>query len=720
MSASIAGVARSSAASRLDLTKLFAPRAIAVVGATDAANAIGGMPMRYLTEFGYAGKVYPVNPKRETLMGLTCYASLLDVPAGVDVVLVAVAAKFVPDIIRQCSAKNIPFAVVLSAGFHEAGPEGQLLEEDLLRALKGSGVRMVGPNCLGLLNVSEKVHNGFGAGLAEKNYHQGPVAMVTQSGGYGFTLIKNAHRAGAGFQYVASIGNSLDLNVLDFIEYFLESPDIKVVSAFVEGVDDGRRLVELGKRALEVGKPILIWKAGKTAAGQKAAASHTASLAASYALYQAAFREGGYVEVDDFEDFVDISRAFLASGKLPEGKRVGIVTGSGGAGVVASDRCEEAGLELPPLSQTSVYQLEGVLPEFAAIGNPVDISGQRTKDGSSVSNRAAEIVIADPGMDMLIVRSRQTTSSPAHAEAMADIRDKGGKPVFVAMGADEDYDSKAALDRRGVSWHLTVGRAAVAAAALADFAEKRRKHLDAKDPVRRGFEPGKVELPLGAGFMSEWDSRKVLDAYGIASSGTKHLSRAEVAKLAALDLKFPVAVKANSVNIPHKSEAGAIRLDVADIAAVKMAAADVIASARHYKPAAEIDGVIVQEMASGLEVIVGAVNDACFGPVVLFGLGGVFAEVMKDVTYRFAPIDKATARSMIEEIRGAKLLSGYRGQAKADLDALADIVSRLSWLVADQAERIDSIDINPIFVNGSRLSVADALVVLRDKSDGQA
>jgi acyl-CoA synthetase (NDP forming) len=702
----------SPSASSLDLDRLFSPRAIAVVGATDAANSIGGMPMRYLTEFGYEGQVYPVNPKRETLMGLPCYGSILDVPAGCDVALVAVAAKFVPDIIRQCGEKRIPFAIVLSAGFGEAGEEGKKLEEDLRRAIAETGVRVVGPNCLGLLNVSEKIHNGFGAGLGEQGYHYGPVAMVTQSGGYGFTLIKNAHRAGAGFQYVASIGNSLDLNVLDFIQYFLEKDEIKVVAAFVEGIDDGQRLVALGRRALEVNKPILIWKAGKTSAGQKAAASHTASLAASYSLYQAAFRQGGYVELEDYEDFVDITRAFLTP-LQPAGRRVGIVTGSGGAGVVASDRCEEAGLELPALSPEITGKLKEALSEFAVISNPVDISGQRTRDGSSISNLAADIVLQDPGIDILIVRSRQTTSSPAHAASLADIRDRHGKPVFVAMGADEDIDSKAALDERGMSWHLTVGRAATAAAALADFAEKRRKHLAGGAQPERDFQPVELKLPTRSGFLSEWHSRQLLEAYGISSRTSRHIASDAVANLAGLDLAFPVAVKVNSVDIPHKSEAQAIRLGVRDMGGLREAAEAVIAAGRRFKSDANIDGVVVQEMASGTEIIVGAVSDACFGPVIVFGLGGIFAEVMKDVTYRFAPIGRRDALGMIDEIKGAKLLRGYRGQKPADVEAIADLLVRLSWLIADNADRIDSIDINPVMVDGSSVAVVDALIDLK-------
>lgn len=693
-----------------DLGRLFSPSSVAVIGATDAPNSIGGMPMRYLTEFGYKGQVYPVNPKRDSLCGLPCFASINDVPGPVDVALIAVAARFVPQIVRDCGKRGIPFALVLSAGFAEAGAEGKELEAQLRKAVTETGIRVVGPNCLGLLNVEQKVHCGFGQGLGERNYKLGPVALVTQSGGYGFTLVKNAHREGMGFHYVASIGNSYDLNVLDFIGWFLERPEIKIVSAFVEGVTDGRRLIALGQRALELGKPILIWKAGTTAAGQSAAASHTASMAASHALYQAAFAQGGFVELRDYEDFVDVARAF-AAGIMPKGNRLCIVTGSGGAGVVAADRFEEQGLSLPPISPLTAQALQGVMPEFGVIANPVDISGQRSKDGTSASNRAVEIVLADPDIDMVMVRSQQTTGSANAANALADIRDKAGKPVFVTMGADEATDARAAFEERRMSWHLTVTRAAPAARALADFAAKRRRVR--QPPPERHFAAKAADLSGTGHCLAEWPSRKALAAYGIPAADVQFVSEADLPSLAAERLQFPLAVKAHSAQIPHKSEAGAIRLGLSNAEDLQRAAMEVIASARRYQPDAEVDGVLIQPMARGVEVILGAVNDSCFGPVVMFGLGGIFAEVMQDVVYGFAPLDPDAALDMIRGIRGIRLLEGYRGTAPADLPALADMVSRLSWLIADHADQIDSIDINPVFVDGSHLTVADALVVRR-------
>lgn len=698
----------------VDLSRLFDPRAIAVVGATESSRAVGGQPMHYLTTYGYAGEVFPVNPNREMVLGRKCYPSLADIPSGCDVVLIAVAARLVPDVIRQAGAKGIPFAVILSSGFREAGDEGKALEAELIAAIRETGIRAVGPNCMGVLNIPKKVHNGFGQGFGVKDYSTGPVAMATQSGGYGFTLVRNASRAGTGFNYIASVGNSVDLNVLDFIDYFLDCDDVKVVTAFIEGVSDGRRLLELGRKALERNKPILVWKAGNTTAGQKAAASHTASLASTYALYQAAFRQGGYVEVDDYEDLVDLAKAFLA-GTLPRGDRVGLVSGSGGAGVIASDRFMQAGLQLPEFSATTKSALRDMLPPLAGTGNPVDISGQNTKDGKSLSNAAAEAVLADENIDMVMVRSGQTTGSVEAAQSIIDIARAAGKPVLVATVAEDHLPAKALFDAAGLPWFLTVGRAATAARALADFSMRQQKWAVRPRTIQRAFPRPELSFPAGETFLSERASRGVLAQYGIPLVRQEFVPADAVDRLNLQSLTFPVVVKVNSPDIPHKSEAGAIRVNLTTPEGVRSAAREVIAAARNYAPDARIDGVLVQEMAKGTELLLGAADDACFGPIVLFGLGGIFAEVMADVVYRFAPFDRLSAQDMLAEIKGAKLLQGYRGQSVADLDALADIAVRLGWLMNDYRDAIESIDINPIFVNGSTILAADALIALKGR-----
>ncbi len=704
--------AAKSRARNTDLTRLLSPRAVAVVGASEDGERIGGQPLRFLTEFGYRGNVYPVNPKYSTIRGLTCFHSVAELPQDCDLALVAVAAKQVPRVIAQCGDRGIPFAVVLSAGFREIGAAGAALEAELKAVIERTGVRMVGPNCLGVMNVKERVYAGFGSGFQYPDLRVGPVAMVTQSGGYGFTMVTVAEQAGIGFSHIVSTGNSTDLNTLDFLEHFLECDEVEVIATFIEGISDGRRLVRIGARALEVGKPILVWKAGNSAGGQRAAASHTASLTASYELYRAAFRRGGFIEIRDYDDLVDIGRAFQAR-RLPAGDRIAVVTGSGGAGVLLTDRCDEYGMVLPQLSDATLAELRKILPDFASPANPVDISGQRSKDGSSVSNRALEIMLADPGIDQIILRSKQSTNDAEHARELVQICAISAKPVLVSMGADRDLEAIKIFDEARVSWHITPPRAARAAGALHEFASKRRQFGTRKSEQSRTVGPQRLVLPAGAATLSEHSAKACLAAYGIPVVREALLTLDEIEALKTPPLAFPLAVKINSADIPHKTEAGAIRLGIADLKGLKAAAREVWAAALAYKPDARLDGVLVQEMATGTEVIVGAINDACFGPTVVFGLGGIFAEVLHDVTHRFAPFGLHEAREMIEEIRGSALFRGYRGRAALDVAGLAQVLSRVSWLAADHAGRIAELDINPLFVTSHGVTAADALITVR-------
>lgn len=696
----------------VDLSRLMKPRSIAIVGASDNPASIGGQPVRFLTEFGYSGTVYPINPRLKEIRGLPCYASVADLPAVPDVVIVAVGARLVASVIEQSGQRGIPFAIILSAGFREIGPAGAKLQEELEEVIRRSGIRVVGPNCLGIINLPDCMHAGFGAGFKYADIKRGPVAMVTQSGGFGLTMVGAIDRAGMGFNYVVSIGNSIDLTTLDFLEYYLECDEVKVVATYIEGIDDGRRLLRIGARALEVGKPILVWKAGKTERGGKAAASHTASLAASYDLYQAAFRAGGFIEIEDAADVVDIARAFRG-GKLPAGNRMAVISGSGGAGVILTDHAERDGIDMPDLATDTLTKLKAILPDFLTAANPVDISGQGAKDGSSVSNTALRIVLADPNIDMVIVRSKMSTNTVAQCNELIEIAHGTTKPVLMAFGPDREAVAPELFDANNISWHATPPRAAKAVGALHQFAAKRRRQLAAIRDEARPITPQSLTLPAGATSLSEHAAKACLRAYGIPAVGEVLLSLAEVRALKAAPFAFPLAVKVNSADIAHKTEADAVRLGISNLDELKTAAEAVTQSAARYKPEARLEGVLVQQMASGLEIIVGGLNDACFGPTVVFGLGGIFAEVLRDVTYRFAPFGPAEAREMVQEIKGAAVLNGYRGREALDVEGLAQVLSRVSWLLHDHRDRIAELDINPLFITSTSILAADALITLK-------
>ena len=697
-----------------DLSRLLNPRGVAIVGASTDLSRIGGQPIKLLTEYGYTGQIYPVNPKYSEIKGLTCYPDVSAVPQPCDVALIAVSGPLVPGAIEQCGKAGIPFAVILSAGFGEAGEAGRELNDKLLAAIDRSGVRVVGPNCLGVMNLDASFRLGFGGTLQLKTLKAGPIAMVTQSGGFGFGVVAVGCYHGLGFNHVVSTGNEVDLTSLDWMEHLIERDDVEILTVFLEGTTEGRRLRRIGDRALELGKPILIWKVGNTEIGSKAATSHTARLTAGYELFRTAFREGGFVEVQDVDDLVDYCKAFRAR-KLPKGNGVGVMTLSGGAGVVLADRCHARGLRLPRLTDATREKLRGIVVAYASIENPIDTTAQGYNDNFASYTNTMREVLADANIDAIVARSPRGAVAQTWAEGLVEMLKGVDKPLLLNWPTSPDDNRPAMnfLEEHGVPCMLAPGRTVDALAALNDFAGKKRS-FDARRARGSQRPVAPQALPLqGSGTLGEHASKDILKAYGIPVTGEQLLSPAAVDALTAPPLPFPLAVKIESADIPHKTEAGVIRLHINTLDGLKQAAREVLAAAKAYKADARIDGVLVQQMASGEEIIVGAVNDPHFGPVIAVGLGGVFTEIMHDVTHRFAPFDAVTAKEMIHDIKGVKLLQGYRGKPACDIDALADVLARLSLLAADHQDRIAEIDINPLFVNANGVMAADALVVLK-------
>ena len=700
---------------RTDLSRFLNPRGIAVVGVSNDPGRIGGQALRLLTDFGYPGKVYPVNPKYRDIKGLACYPDLAAVPQPCDVALIALSAPNVAGAIEHCGRAGIPFALVLSSGFAEVGEAGRSLQNQLVAAARAAGVRVVGPNCLGLLNLRDSARIGFGGTAQLKTLKPGPMAMVTQSGGFGFGVMAAAAHYGVGCSYAVSSGNEADLTLLDWVADLIERPEVEIVVAFMEGVDDGRRLIEIGERALELGKPILAWKVGNTDIGARAATSHSARMTAGYALYRAAFRRGGLIEIRDVDDLIDVAKAF-AIGKLPRGNRVGVLTLSGGAGVLLADRCVEEGLQLPQLADATTRRLRETLVEFASVGNPVDATAHGYNDNFTSYRTAIELVLGDPNVDQVVARVPRGRAAGPWSRALVDMLRGTDKPVILNWPTSPDDNGEVLtwLEENKVPCILGAGRAVHALAALTDFASKRDQHLkEGRRTFQRVVARQALDLPAGPGTLGEHRSKQMLRRYGIPAVSEMLLSAEAVEALTAAPFPFPVAVKIESPDVPHKTEAGAVRLGVQDLAGLKQAAREVVAAARKHHPDARIEGILVQEMATGLEVIVGAVNDATFGPTVAFGLGGIFTELLRDVTHRFAPFGTDAARSMIGEIKGAALLTGYRGRPALDVAALADALARVSQLIADHADRIAEIDVNPLFVREKGVFAADALIVMK-------
>jgi acetate---CoA ligase (ADP-forming) len=698
-----------------DLDRLLRPRSVAIVGASAEASTINGQVLRNLQGRGFPGAIHPVNPRYQQIGGLRCHASVGAIPEVPDLAIVLLGAARAVGAVADCARHGIPFVCVIGAGFAELGAEGERLQEELVSVARVHGTRVVGPNCIGLMNVPDDVFAGFGPIFGMPNLKAGPVSMVSQSGGFGFGVVNLAEEMGVGFRYVVSTGNEADLTSLAFFDAFIDDPGTRVLAGYFEGIKDARRLPQVARRALAARKPVIVWKVGDTPEGQRAAASHTGNLGGAPALYQAAFDQFGWIPIDDVHELVDCVRAF-AGNKLPTDANVGIVTVSGGAGVLLADRCAAHGLQVPPLSEETRERLRQVLPAYASTQNPVDVTAGVLND-SGLLRKSLGIILADPGIGSLIVvaSSVEGTLAEAIAAELAALDATTNKPILVSWNARESRVGSAyeTLHRAKVPLYPTPSRCCRALAATHRHAQALRRHARDEREEGQRLQPqrpaGRLGDPPNAHAAKQFLSRHGLQVTSEMLAGT-----AQEAIDAAERIGYPVALKIQSRDIAHKTEAGGVRLRLTDRQAVAAAFDEVVSNARAFAPDACIDGALVQEMVEGgIETILGVVNDERFGPAVMFGLGGIFTEVLQDVVFRFPPITLEGAREMIRAIRGHAVLAGVRGRPGADLEALAAAIVGVSRLVEQHGADIAEFDLNPLVVlpEGRGVRVVDALIV---------
>lgn len=694
----------------MNLSGLFNPRAVAIIGATQDARRAGGAPLWSLTHLGYAGQVYAVNPRYRELEGRPCYASIEALPQRCDLAVIALPAVEVPHAIEACGRAGIGHAVILSAGFREVGVRGADLEARLQAALKTSGVRAVGPNCIGMMNLRNRVFAGFGSAFRKTDWHGGPLAMISQSGGFAYSIMTYCEEAGIGFDHMVSTGNEASLGALDFIEYFLEDDATELIAVYLEGIADGRRLRALGRRALEIGKPIAVWKVGNTRTGSRAAVSHTANLTEDYDWYRDAFREGGFVEIREIYDLIDAVRVFRAR-KRPRGSRVAIVTASGGAGVLIADACEQADLALPPLTAATLEKLKPVLPDFASTANPVDITAAIAQNEPAF-RAASEAVWHDDHVDMLILRSYPGRDAPVWAENFVRAARASDKPVLVSLSGTQREAAAwlPLLDAARVPWFEAPSRLVYAAATLNHFTRRRERAAARALRADCARPCAPQPLPAARDALDEVQAKRVLETYGIPSPRRVLVEAGRETQFAGCDLRFPVALKVLSADLPHKTEAGGVKLGIKENNELNQILTSMPAALRVARPAAHVRGWLIEEMVSGIELMVGALNNAAFGPLVMVGMGGIYAELFNDVARAYAPVDLVAARELVLSLKAARLLQGYRGRPPCSLDALAQAVSRVSWLMADHADKLAEVEINPLIVNAEGAFAADALM----------
>ncbi|HSQ02769.1 MAG TPA: acetate--CoA ligase family protein [Burkholderiales bacterium] len=703
---------------RTDLEHFFNPASIALIGASQDIATISGQPLKHLTTHGYQGRLYPVNPRYQEIAGIKCYPSLAQLPETPDLVLILVNAARVPDILRQCGAKRVPYVIIFSSGFSEMGGAGVTLQQELQAIAREHDIGVVGPNCQGMINIADRVYAGFGSVFYDEDYAPGAISMVSQSGGFGYSVMSLSTKdGGLPFRQMVTTGNEIGVSTLDFMEYFIRDPQTAIIAGYVEGLKDANRLLEVGQHALDAGKPILMWKVGNTEQGQRAAASHTANLGGAMALYRAAFNQKGIIQIDDMQDLIDYGRAF-GNGRLPAGNRVAIITISGGAGILMTDECIARGMQLAQLAPQTMTRLREIVPSFGSLLNPVDVTAAIFNDLTLI-NRTLQAIIEDPGVDCvaMINASLQGELARKVATEIAAVAAKTDKPIFASWSARDALaaDAYAILDQACIPHYKSPVRCGRAMSAVSWYAEAKRRNerqrgeraLALSRPAARRAVAGKTAD------IAEYAAKRVLAEYGIGVTQESLATSADEALSMARRIGYPVAIKVQSPDISHKTEAKAVRLGITSDEELSSAYKAVLKNARAYKPDALIEGVLVQEMVrGGVEAILGITNDPLFGPAVMFGLGGIFAEILKDVAFRLVPVTPAMAREMIAEIKGYPLLAGARGRPPADIDALADAITKLSALAVDLRDCVAELDINPLFVmeRGQGVKAADALI----------
>lgn len=689
------------------LTPLLAPQSVAIFGASNDPTRISGRSLRYYREAGYQGALYPINPNRSEVQGLKAYPDIESIPGAVEFALIAVPAALAVEALEASVKKGVKAVVMFTAGFAETGEDGRAVQDRLVAIAREGGIRLCGPNCLGLFNLRTGHTPTFGSFLEAGGKSPGPLGMVTQSGAFGTHLLALAERRGIGVGLWISTGNEADVQVADGISFLAEDPETEAIACYMEAIKDRERFAAAVARARANGKPVIAMKVGGSAIGAAAAASHTASLAGSDRVYDAAFRQLGVERARTPEDLVEIAYA-CTRGRLPGSRRLAVVTISGGAGVLMADAAEQTGVELTPLSAESQAEVIRWVP-FAAPRNPVDLTAQPLNDPS----------LLDKGFELLLGRE----GFPALAGFFTTwpLSPQMGEKLFASVtGAAARYPDRyfvlsviaaEAMRRRyeaaGVAVFEDPWRAVEAVAAAMRCAE--RLAVPAAPPPAV---PADLP-PLPAAPVGEFEAKRSLAAAGIPAVEERLVTSPEDAQAAADALGERLVLKIASPDITHKSDIGGVMIDVprAEAAAAYRRLCDRVAS---QAPAAQIDGVLVSPLLrDGVEVIAGVQNDPVWGPVVMFGLGGVFVEVLRDVTFRVAPFDAAEARRMIAEIRGAAILDGARGRPAADIAALAEALSRLSLFAAAQQGRFASIEINPLLVRpaGKGVVALDALIV---------
>ena len=696
------------------LTGLLRPKSIAIVGASATPGKIGHTVVKNLIESGYEGGIYPINPSVDEILGLKVYKSVLDIPGPVEAATITVPAKFVLDVVKECGEKGIKGIIVITSGFSEVGEKE--LEQEIVRIAHHYGMRVLGPNVVGTLSNSDKLNASFAPFLPLN----GSASLVSQSGALLIAIDAITYTRRIGFDKLVSIGNMSDVNFADMIAWLDEDENTNCISLYIEGLKDGRRFID---ESAKVSKPIVVLKAGVSEHGAAAAASHTGSLAGAQKIYGAAFQQAGTIQATDLSDLFDCTLALSLEPPM-KGENLLVITNGGGVGVLATDAAEKEGVPLKFAPEAVQEELKKHMPSFGSAKNPVDMTGMA---GNEWYHDTTKFAFAHEWVDGLVVLYCETaiTNPMEIAQSIHKAITETGitdKPVTVSfVGGERSDEAMQWLVENGIPAYNAPDLAVRAMGVLREYA---RLQALKKEPINNDHVVdqktareiiAKVRKNNRTG-MTEVESKEIFKAYGLPTVDTKLATSEDEAVKFAEEIGYPVVLKIVSPDILHKSDAGGVKVNINDAESVRETYNTILSNAKNYKADADVHGVVVQEMAPwGTETIIGSVNDPTFGATVMFGLGGIFVEVLKDVTFRVAPISEKEASIMLDEIRGEPILAGTRGEEPRDKKALTDVLTKYAFMVHDLADEIAESDANPVLVyeEGKGVKVVDARIILK-------
>ena len=720
-----------------ELDLFFYPSSVAIVGASEKLSSYGARYIQALLDFGYKGKIYAVNHTGNEVLGYKIYRSVLDIPDNVDLAAICVANQFVPRVIQDCVNKKIKAAIVLSAGFSESGSEGRLFEEELAKIAE-QGIRIMGPNCFGTYCPNGGITILPGAGFPKQG---GGTALIAQSGQLSEMITARSFGEGIRYSKVASYGNACNINEAHLLDYLIQDDETKIIMSYLEGVRDGRRFFEIARRNVDK-KPLLLWKAGLTNVGAAAAKSHTNSLAGSSMVWNAFYRQTHAIKINSLEELVDTNIGFSC---LPAGcgRRIALVSGGGAGAVIGADASENAGLIMPPLTPDVDKQLRAILPPVGtSIKNPLDIGFPHPS--SAVLQSVLETLAASDQIDVVVIRriffsiavskifagtaAQSDEEQQALLEIPINIKKKYGKPVIIILpeeltGADAielEEERRTIRDyffKNGIPVYPTENKAFTAIAHLVDFKDNMDKHYTAEESIVESKTTtydtfSRISKASVSPILNEIECKEILKEAGVNVVETKLAKTREEALAINKQLGYPVVMKIISPQITHKSDIGGVKLGLKTSLQVGKAYDSIMNAVRNKASGATIEGVSIQKMApSGVELVIGMTKDSQFGSMLMFGLGGIFIEVLKDVSFRIVPLSREDAREMIREIKGFRLLEGYRGQPPVNITYLEELLLKVSRFVMD-CPQIKEMDINPIIAYADGAVAVDARIIL--------